>query len=78
MEKSIKMPKLNNDMQKGILANWNKEPGDPVKKGEVLFEIETDKVVSEVESLEDGVLKEIRFDEGDEVPVDSTVALLEV
>ncbi len=78
MKKTVKMPKLNENMTKGVLAGWNKEPGDPVKKGDVLFEIETDKVVSEVESLEDGVLKEICVEEGDEVSVDSTVALLEV
>ena len=77
MEKIIKMPKLSSNMKKGVLAAWNKEIGEEVKKGEILFEVETDKVVSEVESTENGVLKKIMFDEGDEVDVDEIVAIID-
>lgn len=77
MEKIIKMPKLSSNMKKGVLAAWNKEIGEEVKKGEILFEVETDKVVSEVESAENGVLKKIMFDEGDEVDVDEIVAIID-
>ena len=76
MEKNVKMPKLSEDMKKGILAAWMKEPGDTIKKGDILFEVETEKVVSEVESLEDGVLEKAFFEEGDEVPVDEIVAVI--
>lgn len=74
MKKTIKMPKLSSNMEKGVLVSWNKQPGETVKKGDVLFEVETDKVVSEVESIEDGTLKKILFEEGDCVDVDETVA----
>ena len=77
MEKKIRMPNLSPDMQKGVLVAWTKAPGDAVKKGDVLFEVETEKVVSEVEANEDGVLGAVYFEEGDEVAVDETVALLE-
>ena len=77
MKKNIKMPKLSANMEKGVLAAWSKQPGEAVKKGDVLFEVETDKVVSEVESTEDGVLERILFEDGDEVKVDETVAVLD-
>lgn len=76
MEKSIIMPKLSGSMEKGILAAWEKEPGAPVKKGDVLFEVETDKVVSEIESQDDGFLEKTFFEEGDEVPVGGVVAVI--
>ena len=41
------MPSLSTNMKRGILAAWNKEPDDQVKRDDILFEIETDKVVSE-------------------------------
>jgi len=78
MKKTIKMPKLSGNMENGVLVSWNKQPGDTVKKGDVLFEVETDKVVSEVESLDDGTLKKVLFEEGDSVKVDETVAEIDV
>ena len=78
MKKTIKMPKISANMKSGVLAAWNKEPGEHVKKGDILFEIETDKVVSEVESVEDGILQEVYFEEGDEVNVDETIAVMSV
>lgn len=77
MKKIIKMPKLSANMETGVLAAWSKQPGDTVKKGEVLFEVETEKVVSEIECIEDGILEEAFFEEGDEVKVDEIVAVLE-
>lgn len=77
MKKMIKMPKLSDKMEKGVLVAWNKKPGDTVKKGEVIFELETDKVVSEIESMENGTLEKILFLEGDEVRVDEIVAVVE-
>lgn len=77
MEKKIQMPKLSPEMKKGVLVAWLKAPGDAVKKGDILFEVETEKVVSEVEAGEDGVLRSVYFEEGDEVAADETVAILE-
>lgn len=78
MIKNIKMPKLSANMKNGVIVSWNKQPGDTVEKGDILFEVETDKVVSEVESLEKGTLNKIHFEEGDSIKVDETVAEIEV
>ena len=56
MEKKINMPKLGPDMETGILCAWLKEEGEPVTVGEPLFEIETNKVVNQIEATESGVL----------------------
>lgn len=76
MKKNIQMPKLSEQMESGVLAAWNKEVGDVVEKGEVLFEIETEKVVSEVESIESGVLEAVFFEAGDEIKADEIIAVI--
>ena len=78
MEKEIKMPKLRPEMKEGVLCAWLKEEGDRVSVGEPVFEIETDKVVNQVESTENGVIKELLFEDGDTVAVDTAVAIIEV
>lgn len=78
MIKKIEMPKLNGSMEKAVIVSWNKEVGDIVNKGDVLYEVETDKVVIEVESTEEGTLKEVCFEEGDNVAVGEIVAKIEI
>lgn len=78
MEKKINMPKLGPDMETGILCAWLKEVGEPVTVGEPLFEIETNKVVNQIEATESGVLKQQLAEEGDLVAVNTAVAVLEV
>lgn len=78
MEKEIKMPKLRPEMKDGVLCAWLKEEGDRVSVGEPVFEIETDKVVNQVESTENGVIKKLLFEDGDMVAVDTAVAIIEV
>ena len=53
------------------------EGGEPVSAGEPLFEIETDKVVNQIEATQDGVLKKQLIEEGDTVDVETPVAILE-
>ena len=77
MEKNIHMPKLRLEMKSGVLCAWLKEEGDTVTAGEPLFEIETDKVVNQIEATESGVLKKQLFEEGDTVNVETPVAILE-
>ena len=50
MEKKITMPKLRPEMENGVLCAWLKEEGDAVQAGEPLYEIETDKVVNQIEA----------------------------
>ena len=77
MEKKINMPKLAPEMESGVLCAWLKEEGDTVTVGEPLFEIETDKVVNQIEATESGILKRQLVEEGDTVPVETAVAILE-
>lgn len=65
----IKMPQLGLTMEEGTVAKWLKQEGDYVKKGDVLLEITTDKLTSEIESEADGVLLKIVAEEGEDVPV---------
>ena len=77
MEKQIKMPKLRPEMESGVVCAWLKEEGQQVLAGEPLYEIETDKVVSQIEATESGVLKKQLCEEGDRIPVDGPVAVSE-
>ena len=78
MEKKLTMPKLRPEMENGVLCAWLKEEGDAVQAGEPLYEIETDKVVNQIEATENGVLKKQLCEEGDTVDVESPVAIFEV
>ena len=77
MEKKINMPKLAPEMESGVLCAWLKEEGESVAAGEPLFEIETKKVVNQVEATTSGVLKKQLVEEGDTVRVDTAVAVVE-
>jgi pyruvate dehydrogenase E2 component (dihydrolipoamide acetyltransferase) len=70
----IIMPKMGDAMTEGKVIRWYKKAGDPVKKGEPLLEIETDKVNLDLEAEEDGVLGEIEVEEGATVDVGATLA----
>ena len=70
----IFMPKMGDAMTEGKVIRWYKHPGDAVKKGEPVLEIETDKVNLDLESEEDGVLDEIKVQEGSMAPVGATLA----
>ncbi len=78
MKREILMPKLRPEMEKGVLCAWSAQPGDRVKPGDVLFEVETDKVVSQIEADFSGTLAAVLAEEGDEVAVGVPVAVLEV
>ena len=77
MEKQLAMPKLREEMTKGVLCAWLKEEGETVEAGEPLYEIETDKVVNQIEAAEGGVLKRQLLEEGDEAAPGTPVAILE-
>jgi len=71
---SVVMPALEMAQETGKLLAWRKKEGDAVTKGEPLLEIETDKVVLEVEAPADGILAAVTSFEGAEVPVGQTIA----
>jgi pyruvate dehydrogenase E2 component (dihydrolipoamide acetyltransferase) len=72
----IIMPKTGADMEEGRILSWKKREGEPVKKGEILLEIETDKATMEVEAPEAGVVLKRLYAEGETVPATCLIALL--
>src|SRR5690242_3415119 len=75
MATEIKLPRLGQGMESGTIVKWLKSEGDPVEKGEPLYELDTDKVTQEVEADASGVLLKIAVAEG-EVPVGRTIAVI--
>ena len=75
MATEIKLPRLGQGMESGTIVKWLKSEGDSVKKGEPLYELDTDKVTQEVEADAAGVLLKIAVSEG-EVPVGETIAFV--
>ena len=76
MATQVTMPQMGFDMTEGKVARWLKKVGDPVKQGEAVVEIETDKVNIESEAQGDGVLREILVNEGATVPVKTMIAII--
>jgi pyruvate dehydrogenase E2 component (dihydrolipoamide acetyltransferase) len=72
----VLMPQLGETVSEGKVLTWFKSVGDQVKAGDNLFEIETDKVTMEIQSLETGVLSEIRVPVGTVAPVGAIVAVI--
>ena len=73
MAQAVIFPKLGQTMEEGAIVKWLKKEGDPVTKGDILFEIETDKANLEVESFFEGILLKIYIREGITVPVNTVV-----
>src|SRR5437762_1828826 len=73
----VLMPQMGESIAEGTLSKWLKKVGDPVKRDEPLFEISTDKVDAEIPAPAAGVLAEIKVQEGQTVPVQTLVAVLE-
>jgi len=71
------MPKMGESVNEGTIIKWHKKVGDTVKQDEIIFEISTDKVDTEIPSPAEGVLKEIRVKEGDTVEVGTVVAIID-
>jgi pyruvate dehydrogenase E2 component (dihydrolipoamide acetyltransferase) len=76
MAEVIRMPKMSDTMQEGVIAAWHKKVGDQVKSGDILAEVETDKATMELESYEDGTLLYIGVNEKESVPVDGVIAII--
>src|SRR5947208_6976013 len=75
MATEIKLPRLGQGMESGTIVRWLKSEGEPVEKGEPLYELDTDKVTQEVEAEASGVLLKIAIPEG-EVAVGKTIGFI--
>lgn len=76
MATEIIMPKVDMDMATGKISKWHVREGDTIKKGALLFEIETDKAAMEIDAPADGVIRNISAAEGAIVPVGTAVAFI--
>ncbi len=77
MSTELTMPMLGEVMEEGVVLTWKKQEGEAVDKGEIILEIETDKAIAEVESPASGVVKKILVPEGETVPVNTPLAVIE-
>jgi pyruvate dehydrogenase E2 component (dihydrolipoamide acetyltransferase) len=76
MSEEVKMPQMGESIAEGTIVKWLKQVGDTIKRDEPLFEISTDKVDAEIPSPSSGVLSEIKVKEGETVPVNTVVAVI--
>ena len=73
----FQMPSLGADMEDGILIEWKKKPGDIVKRGDIIAEVETQKGLIEIEVFDEGSIAELLIQEGTKVPVGTKMALIQ-
>src|SRR5579863_550538 len=76
MSNEITMPKLSDTMEEGKILRWLKHPGDSIKRGDAIAEVETDKADMVLEAFDDGVLDQISLKEGESAPVGAVIAML--
>ena len=76
MAKEIRLPKLSDEMTEGTVSRWLKSVGDAVSLGEAIVEVETEKVIVEVETTHQGVLVRIVAQEQETIPVDGVLCLI--
>src|ERR1700740_32657 len=77
MAVDIVMPQMGESIFEGTITKWLKKPGDKGERAEPLFEISTDKVDAEIPSPSAGVLKEIKVGEGQTVPIQTVVGVID-
>src|SRR5262245_17066719 len=77
MSEEVKMPQMGESIAEGTIVRWLKQVGENIKRDEPLFEISTDKVDAEIPAPSSGVLTEIKVKEGETVPVNTVVAVID-
>ncbi|HEV7349834.1 pyruvate dehydrogenase complex dihydrolipoamide acetyltransferase [Telluribacter sp.] len=76
MAEAIRMPKMSDTMEEGVIAEWHKKVGDQIKSGDVIAEVETDKATMDLESYEEGTLLYIGVEKGASVPINGIIAVV--
>ncbi len=77
MAKQVVMPQMGESVAEGTIVRWLKKVGDAVERDEPLFEISTDKVDAEIPSPAAGVVSEVKVKEGETVPINTVVAVID-
>src|SRR5437867_6604681 len=73
----LKMPKLGESVTEGTIGKWLKRPGEKVNKYDLLVEVQTDKVNTEIPSPVSGTLREVKVEEGQTVPIGTLLAVFD-
>jgi 2-oxoglutarate dehydrogenase E2 component (dihydrolipoamide succinyltransferase) len=73
----ILMPEMGERVKSAVLTKWHKSVGEVVQEGEILFEISTDKVESEIPSSVTGKIQSVSCEEGDDIAVGTVLAIVE-
>ncbi|MGL4631577.1 MAG: 2-oxo acid dehydrogenase subunit E2 [Leadbetterella sp.] len=76
MAEVIRMPKMSDTMEEGVIAAWSVKVGDKIKSGDILAEVETDKATMDMESYSDGTILHIGVEKGQAVPIDAIIAVI--
>ena len=76
MAEALRLPRMSDTMEEGVIAEILIKVGDDVSTGDVIAEVETDKATMELENFDDGTLLELFVGEGDEVPIGSPLAVI--
>lgn len=77
MKVTLKMPRISMNMEEGTLVAWRVQPGSSFEEGDILYDVETEKVTNEYEAPCSGVMLEHLCEEGDDVPVGDDVCRIE-
>jgi pyruvate dehydrogenase E2 component (dihydrolipoamide acetyltransferase) len=77
MAYNIVMPQLSDSMTEGTLVEWKVQPGQQVKAGDIIAEVESDKAIQELQTFHDGVVSELTVNAGEVVPVGTVIAVLD-
>lgn len=76
MAKVIRLPKMSDTMEEGVIVSWLVKVGDEVKSGDMIAEVETDKATMELENFEKGTILHLAVKEGEAIPVDAVIAVI--
>jgi len=76
MISEVVMPQMGADMTEGTILRWRKREGEPVERGEIIAEIETDKANVEIEAFDGGIFRKVMAAEGDTIPIGGIIAII--
>lgn len=78
MKVNLKLSRVGMNMEEATITKWHKQAGESFRKGEIIYEIETEKVSQEIEATADGKVLELCVAEGDNAEVGEVVCILDV
>ncbi len=78
MKVNLKLIRIGMNMEEATVVKWHRQPGEPFQAGDILYEIETEKVTQEVEAPAAGKMLEIRVAEGENAQVNEVVCVIDV